>query len=49
MPNLDGTGPAGKGPMTGRGLGRCSGAMKVRRPWSARRGGRGLGRRRRRS
>lgn len=23
MPNLDRTGPEGKGPMTGRGLGRC--------------------------
>ncbi len=26
MPNLDGTGPMGEGPMTGRGLGRCSGS-----------------------
>ncbi len=24
MPNLDGTGPTGKGPMTGRRQGRCS-------------------------
>jgi hypothetical protein len=24
MPNLDGTGPMGKGLMTGRGMGRCS-------------------------
>jgi hypothetical protein len=24
MPNLDGTGPQGKGPQTGRGLGNCS-------------------------
>ncbi|MFW0837398.1 MAG: DUF5320 domain-containing protein [Candidatus Komeilibacteria bacterium] len=23
MPNRDGTGPTGKGPMTGRGLGNC--------------------------
>ncbi|MFH1142802.1 MAG: DUF5320 domain-containing protein [Candidatus Uhrbacteria bacterium] len=23
MPNLDGTGPQGKGPRTGRGLGKC--------------------------
>jgi hypothetical protein len=23
MPRLDGTGPQGKGPMTGRGLGKC--------------------------
>jgi len=25
MPNLDGTGPAGAGPMTGRGMGPCAG------------------------
>ena len=25
MPYLDGTGPQGAGPMTGRGLGRCAG------------------------
>ena len=25
MPRFDGTGPDGKGPMTGRGLGKCSG------------------------
>jgi hypothetical protein len=24
MPNLDGTGPQGQGPYTGRGMGRCS-------------------------
>lgn len=24
MPRLDGTGPEGKGPMTGRGLGKCN-------------------------
>lgn len=24
MPNLDGTGPAGQGPVTGRGLGKCN-------------------------
>lgn len=23
MPNFDGTGPQGKGPMTGRGMGKC--------------------------
>jgi hypothetical protein len=23
MPNMDGTGPMGKGPMTGRGMGNC--------------------------
>ena len=28
MPNLDQTGPNGKGPMTGRALGKCSGASK---------------------
>ncbi|MDD3013595.1 MAG: DUF5320 domain-containing protein [Candidatus Gastranaerophilales bacterium] len=26
MPNLNGTGPMGQGPMTGRGLGNCQGA-----------------------
>ncbi len=26
MPRLDGTGPMGQGPMTGRGMGNCSGA-----------------------
>lgn len=30
MPNKDGTGPAGKGPMTGLGLGNCGeGGQKV--------------------
>ena len=28
MPALDGTGPAGLGPMTGRGLGWCSGYLR---------------------
>ena len=27
MPFLDGTGPLGQGPMTGRGMGRCTGAV----------------------
>lgn len=27
MPNLDGTGPQGKGPMTGRATGNCPGAF----------------------
>jgi len=27
MPNQDGTGPQGKGPMTGRGMGRCGGGQ----------------------
>ncbi|MBU0614128.1 DUF5320 domain-containing protein [Patescibacteria group bacterium] len=29
MPNLDGTGPNGKGPKTGRGQGNCKGADKA--------------------
>ena len=42
MPNLDGTGPLGLGPMTGRGLGLCRGRRRV---VSRGRGlGRGLGR-----
>jgi hypothetical protein len=28
MPKLDGTGPAGQGPMTGRGMGNCGGGMR---------------------
>jgi len=28
MPNNDGTGPLGQGPMTGRGLGPCGGGMR---------------------
>lgn len=28
MPGQDGTGPAGQGPMTGRGLGPCGGGMR---------------------
>jgi len=31
MPKLDGTGPMGQGPRTGRGLGPCGGGM--RRGW----------------
>ena len=31
MPNLDGTGPMGQGPRTGRGFGPCGGG--VRRGW----------------
>jgi len=41
MPNKDGTGPEGKGPKTGRGLGNCEG------PNAGRGLGRGLGRRNR--
>lgn len=49
MPNRDGTGPNGEGPMTGRGLGSCNKDGKPvgrgRRPAPGRRGqGRGLGR-----
>lgn len=40
MPRLDGTGPLGQGPMTGRGLGRCAGAQPAA-GWLGR--GRGLG------
>ena len=28
MPRLDGTGPAGEGKMTGRGMGKCEGASE---------------------
>ncbi|MBD3248319.1 hypothetical protein GF382_03460 [Candidatus Falkowbacteria bacterium] len=40
MPNMNGTGPRGEGPMTGRGLGNCSGAKGA----NASTRGRGLGR-----
>lgn len=50
MPNWNGTGPKGKGPLTGRGLGTCSesiGHWRSRRPYGWRRGlGCGLGFRR---
>jgi hypothetical protein len=47
MPNGDKTGPEGKGPKTGRGLGYCNGNDKPGRENGQRRGmGRGLGRRR---
>lgn len=29
MPKLDGTGPQGQGPMTGRGMGKCAGAQPL--------------------
>jgi hypothetical protein len=45
MPNKDGTGPEGKGPMTGRGLGRCNNDKENNN--SKRGQGRGLGMRRR--
>ena len=41
MPRGDGTGPAGKGPKTGRGLGTCPGGTKKN---SVKGRGRGLGR-----
>lgn len=31
MPNLNGTGPMGQGPCTGRGMGNCGGAKNVAR------------------
>ncbi len=31
MPGFDGTGPLGRGPMTGRGLGRCRGFRRIPR------------------
>ena len=37
MPYKDGTGPNGQGPMTGRGIGPCSGGARAM-------GGRGMGR-----
>lgn len=40
MPNRDGTGPEGKGPKTGRGMGKCAGDNP--RPNIGR--GRGIGR-----
>jgi len=43
MPDRDGTGPRGKGPRTGRGLGSCKGTGKGQAP----RDGRGKGRARR--
>ena len=51
MPGFDGTGPMGQGPMTGRGLGRCTGfagGVGLRRGFGFGMGrgfGRGLGRR----
>ncbi|HOY56228.1 MAG TPA: DUF5320 family protein [bacterium] len=42
MPRLNRTGPAGQGPMTGRGLGPCGGGMRM---GYGCRGGYGYGRR----
>ncbi len=46
MPNLDGSGPQGQGPLTGRGLGRCrsQGGAVASRPRFGRGAGRGPGR-----
>ena len=44
MPMGDGTGPAGKGPKTGRGLGFCAGYDSPGYTKSGGRGGRGRGR-----
>lgn len=32
MPRMDGTGPFGQGPMTGRGMGRCGGMRGMNAP-----------------
>lgn len=45
MPGLDGTGPRGKGPRTGRGLGLCRGNVSSENsPLKGRGYGRGYGR-----
>jgi len=44
MPRLDGTGPEGKGPRTGRKLGQCSDATEEEKMQKL---GKGIGRRRR--
>ncbi len=41
MPNLDGTGPAGKGPKTGGQTGKCAGAEPKGRPVDGRGEGKG--------
>jgi hypothetical protein len=43
MPNFDKTGPQGKGPKTGRGLGQCEGATPQGGAGAGIRAGRGLG------
>lgn len=45
MPNQDGTGPEGKGPKTGRQMGKCQDAKPMRRGMCQRPRGQGLGRR----
>ncbi len=44
MPRLDGTGPGGKGPMTGRAMGYCTGYVTDPAYFSGGRGGIGFGR-----
>ncbi|HRY60071.1 MAG TPA: DUF5320 domain-containing protein [Patescibacteria group bacterium] len=46
MPKLDGTGPQGAGPLTGRGCGKCNGAQRtgMGRGLGCRGGRRGFGR-----
>jgi hypothetical protein len=48
MPRQDGTGPTGKGPKTGRGVGSCdTGSKSTKRGFGKGQGsGRGIGRRR---
>ncbi|MFA5127135.1 MAG: DUF5320 domain-containing protein [Patescibacteria group bacterium] len=41
MARMDGTGPMGQGPMTGRGMGPCGGG--IRAGWCGRGQGRGVG------
>lgn len=43
MPGMDGTGPNGNGPMTGRGMGLCGGNARGGFAGFAGRGGRGCG------
>ncbi len=38
MPRLNGTGPMGEGPMTGRGMGRCGNGMGMRLGYGCRNG-----------
>jgi len=43
MPGMDGTGPQGEGPLTGRGLGPCGRGLGFRRGFSSRSGWRRVG------
>ncbi len=46
MPNKDKTGPTGKGPRTGRGMGNCAKDVNAtQQPFNGRGLGRGMGRR----